>query len=96
MEQVATKSFQPYTFQTPEFFDWWTVYIGTCQITSSRFYIRVFEFIYPKNVLSSVGQRVASKFSVEDRLFIVGDACHTHSPKAGVYYLSIRRSRQFS
>jgi len=54
---VARKSFQPYTFQTPEFFDWWTVYI--------------------------VGQRVASKFSVEDRLFIVGDACHTHSPKAG-------------
>jgi len=33
----------------------------------------------------SVGQRVASKFSVEERVFIVGDACHTHSPKAGVY-----------
>ncbi|PPQ64352.1 hypothetical protein CVT24_008421 [Panaeolus cyanescens] len=30
-----------------------------------------------------IGQRVASKFSVEDRVFIVGDACHTHSPKAG-------------
>ena len=33
----------------------------------------------------SVGQRVASRFSVEERVFIVGDACHTHSPKAGVY-----------
>ncbi|KAF8806894.1 hypothetical protein BYT27DRAFT_7233651 [Phlegmacium glaucopus] len=54
---VARKSFQPYTIQTPEIFDWWTVYI--------------------------VGQRVASKFSVEERVFIVGDACHTHSPKAG-------------
>ncbi|KAI6107750.1 FAD binding domain-containing protein, partial [Pisolithus croceorrhizus] len=30
-----------------------------------------------------IGQRVASKFSVEDRVFIAGDACHTHSPKAG-------------
>ncbi|KAI0091496.1 FAD binding domain-containing protein [Irpex rosettiformis] len=30
-----------------------------------------------------IGQRVASKFSVHDRVFIAGDACHTHSPKAG-------------
>ncbi|TFY73653.1 hypothetical protein EWM64_g10358, partial [Hericium alpestre] len=29
------------------------------------------------------GQRVASKFSVHERVFIAGDACHTHSPKAG-------------
>lgn len=32
-----------------------------------------------------VGQRVASKFSVNERVFIAGDACHTHSPKAGAY-----------
>ncbi|KAI1782486.1 FAD binding domain-containing protein [Ganoderma leucocontextum] len=30
-----------------------------------------------------VGQRVAEKFSVDERAFIAGDACHTHSPKAG-------------
>ncbi|OSD04732.1 hypothetical protein PYCCODRAFT_1386005 [Trametes coccinea BRFM310] len=30
-----------------------------------------------------IGQRVASKFSVRERVFIAGDACHTHSPKAG-------------
>ncbi|EGO22562.1 hypothetical protein SERLADRAFT_362748 [Serpula lacrymans var. lacrymans S7.9] len=30
-----------------------------------------------------LGQRVASTFSVKDRIFIAGDACHTHSPKAG-------------
>ncbi|KAF4611200.1 hypothetical protein D9613_007135 [Agrocybe pediades] len=30
-----------------------------------------------------IGQRVASRFSVNERVFIVGDACHTHSPKAG-------------
>jgi len=30
-----------------------------------------------------IGQRVASKFSIHERVFIAGDACHTHSPKAG-------------
>ncbi|PCH36424.1 hypothetical protein WOLCODRAFT_140412 [Wolfiporia cocos MD-104 SS10] len=30
-----------------------------------------------------IGQRVASKYSVHERVFIAGDACHTHSPKAG-------------
>ncbi|EJF56268.1 hypothetical protein DICSQDRAFT_113295 [Dichomitus squalens LYAD-421 SS1] len=30
-----------------------------------------------------VGQRVAEKFAIRDRAFIAGDACHTHSPKAG-------------
>lgn len=30
-----------------------------------------------------IGQRVASKFAIQNRVFIAGDACHTHSPKAG-------------
>lgn len=30
-----------------------------------------------------IGQRVATGFSLYDRCFIAGDACHTHSPKAG-------------
>ncbi|KAH9997467.1 FAD binding domain protein [Xylariaceae sp. FL0662B] len=30
-----------------------------------------------------VGQRVANKFSCHDRIFLGGDAVHTHSPKAG-------------
>ncbi|RPD57189.1 hypothetical protein L226DRAFT_511051 [Lentinus tigrinus ALCF2SS1-7] len=30
-----------------------------------------------------VGQRVATRYSINDRAFIAGDACHTHSPKAG-------------
>ncbi|KAI1085421.1 FAD binding domain protein [Whalleya microplaca] len=30
-----------------------------------------------------VGQRVADEFSRHDRIFLVGDAVHTHSPKAG-------------
>ncbi|KAJ7696431.1 FAD binding domain-containing protein [Mycena rosella] len=55
--EVARKSFYPYVFETPDEFDWWTIYI--------------------------IGQRVASRFSVGERVFIAGDACHTHSPKAG-------------
>lgn len=31
----------------------------------------------------SVGQRLADQFSKADRVFLAGDACHTHSPKAG-------------
>ncbi|KAG5644873.1 hypothetical protein DXG03_007514 [Asterophora parasitica] len=41
----------------------------------------------PKNVdwwtIYRIGQRVAARFSVDERVFIAGDACHTHSPKAG-------------
>jgi phenol 2-monooxygenase len=30
-----------------------------------------------------IGQRTADRFALHDRVFIAGDACHTHSPKAG-------------
>jgi phenol 2-monooxygenase len=30
-----------------------------------------------------IGQRVGSKFSAHNRVFLAGDAVHTHSPKAG-------------
>ncbi|KZT67342.1 hypothetical protein DAEQUDRAFT_767249 [Daedalea quercina L-15889] len=30
-----------------------------------------------------IGQRVSNKYSVHERVLIAGDACHTHSPKAG-------------
>ncbi|KAF9777961.1 hypothetical protein IL306_004291 [Fusarium sp. DS 682] len=30
-----------------------------------------------------IGQRVADHFSKDNRIFLTGDACHTHSPKAG-------------
>lgn len=31
----------------------------------------------------SIEQRLADQFSKADRVFLTGDACHTHSPKAG-------------
>jgi phenol 2-monooxygenase (NADPH) len=37
LEQVAQKSFYPYTFQIPDKFDWWTVYIGTSDQSKSLF-----------------------------------------------------------
>ena len=30
-----------------------------------------------------IGQRVGSNFSLKERVFLAGDAVHTHSPKAG-------------
>lgn len=31
----------------------------------------------------AIGQRLADFFSLDNRIFLTGDACHTHSPKAG-------------
>lgn len=31
----------------------------------------------------SIGQRLADSFTKDHRVFLTGDACHTHSPKAG-------------
>ncbi|KAK7707446.1 hypothetical protein SLS57_009316 [Botryosphaeria dothidea] len=31
----------------------------------------------------AIGQRLADKFAYRNRVFLTGDACHTHSPKAG-------------
>jgi phenol 2-monooxygenase len=31
----------------------------------------------------SIGQRLVDYFSKDNRIFLMGDACHTHSPKAG-------------
>jgi phenol 2-monooxygenase (NADPH) len=31
----------------------------------------------------AIGQRLADHFSKDNRIFLTGDACHTHSPKAG-------------
>ena len=33
--------------------------------------------------MGQIGQRVGTQFSAHDRIFLAGDAIHTHSPKAG-------------
>ncbi|KAK7052313.1 hypothetical protein R3P38DRAFT_2859682 [Favolaschia claudopus] len=49
--------------------------------------LRPFVFKPPKEfdwwTVYIIGQRVASRFSVDERVFIAGDGVHTHSPKAG-------------
>ena len=72
--QVAQQSLSPYSLNPTDGIDWWTLYISKSLPSTAGFRC-------PD--LSSVGQRVASKFSLQDRVFIAGDACHTHSPKAG-------------
>ncbi|KAJ3852796.1 FAD binding domain-containing protein [Lentinula lateritia] len=62
---VARKTLHPFTIDTPESYDWWTIYV--------------------------IGQRVAERYAVHNRVFIAGDACHTHSPK---YELERRRYAQ--
>ncbi|KAI9566928.1 FAD binding domain-containing protein [Boletus coccyginus] len=56
-------------------------------VSVSRKIIHPFELEDPNEVewwtIYIIGQRVASSYSVKDRVFIAGDACHTHSPKAG-------------
>ena len=45
----------------------------------------LFLAFHPNVIFNTVGQRVADVFSVADRVFLAGDACHTHSPKAGAH-----------
>lgn len=43
-------------------------------------------FVFKISLLTLlVGQRVATQFSLHERVFVAGDACHTHSPKAGEF-----------
>ncbi|KAJ7650355.1 FAD binding domain-containing protein, partial [Roridomyces roridus] len=48
--------------------------------------LRPYEIEYTKvfwSTVFTVSQMVAAKYSVDRKIFILGDACHTHSPKAG-------------
>lgn len=73
--EVANKSLYPYVMSTSHPIDWWTLYISTV----SPF------VVIQKLTCAIVGQRVANKYTVHERVLIAGDACHTHSPKAGKY-----------
>ena len=72
--KTANKIFHPFEIRPLTGVEWWTIYIST----SRQVHSSIVQY-----VPYAVGQRVASTYSVGDRVFIAGDACHTHSPKAG-------------
>jgi phenol 2-monooxygenase len=56
-------------------------------VSALRKILAPFELAEPKEIqwwtVYLIGQRLASSYSMKGRVFIAGDACHTHSPQAG-------------
>ncbi|EIW79240.1 thioredoxin-like protein, partial [Coniophora puteana RWD-64-598 SS2] len=70
---VGKKMLYTYTLESRHGFDWWAIYTSAYHPSLG----------HVANVMMGLaGQRVAPKFSTHERVFIAGDACHTHSPKA--------------
>ena len=72
--KAAKKILHPFEIRPLTDIEWWTTYISTWP----DFHSSTVQY-----VPCPVSQRVASTYSVGERVFIAGDACHTHSPKAG-------------
>jgi hypothetical protein len=68
---MALEPFEMRAVGEPE---WWSIFQG------EFYHIILLQGLRP----STVEQRVASRFASHGRVFIVGDACHTHSPQAGI------------
>ena len=64
---MAKKAFFPYTMTFAKQVDWWAVFIGMFGLPSGQ--------IANSRCSSVVGQRVASSYSVKNRVFLTGDAC---------------------
>ena len=75
--QVAKLCLQPFHIDLKhpdEGYHWWTIY---------RSKPTIYVADYDEAQSCAVGQRVANQFDVHNRVFLAGDATHTHSPKAG-------------
>ena len=70
--EAAKRIIQPYTLNWG-YIEWWAVY----QVSHHRFW-KCRWLRYDK-----IGQRVSNRFDDSNRVFLAGDAVHTHSPKAG-------------
>lgn len=69
---AAKKIFQPYSLDWG-YLEWWAVY----QVSHTR------SRNCRKLRVGKIGQRVSKRFDDSNRIFLAGDAVHTHSPKAG-------------
>ena len=75
---VLKNILRPYTFDTSST-EWSTIYtVRTTHTPADEKALR----INAADVFK-VGQKLCNTFSVRDRIFLAGDAVHTHSPKAG-------------
>ena len=70
--EAAKKIFQPYTLNWG-YIEWWAVYQVSHTTSPKSSKLRI----------GKIGQRVSNKFDDSNRIFLAGDAVHTHSPKAG-------------
>ena len=85
--ETAAGIFQPFRVEQVGEVEWWTIYISEFTLAMNMRHA-----VNTSTV--TVGQRVARTFSVKDRIFIAGDACHTHSPKAGRFLSSDAHARR--
>lgn len=67
----AQKIMSPYNLKY-DYCDWWTAY-EVCILKHSPLMLTGIQ----------IGQRVGDHFDADQRIFLAGDAVHTHSPKAG-------------
>ena len=92
--ESAAKIMVPFSLSVVDKAEWWTVYISAWgAVRVLRIEKRADRgFVVCSSI---VGQRIAETYSVRDRVFIAGDACHTHSPKAGTLprMISVRQSQ---
>lgn len=70
--EAAKQIFRPYTLEWG-YIEWWAVY--QVSHTMSRRCRKLRD--------GKIGQRVSNQFDDSNRIFLAGDAVHTHSPKAG-------------
>jgi len=61
----------------------WQMILKSAQTIMAPFSLEIAESDLNWWTAYQIGQRVSTGFSLHNRCFIAGDACHTHSPKAG-------------
>lgn len=72
---TARAILHPFTLNT-DHIEWYTGSSqNACQVSCGTKHLRPTGY--------HIGQRLTESFSPDNRVFLAGDACHTHSPKAG-------------
>lgn len=78
-KERARKIFEPYKLEFG-ITAWFSVYRALASRASKG---RKSSEADPPHASAEIGQRIASNYTLDHRVFLGGDATHTHSPKAG-------------